>query len=645
MKTQAQQQRRAVTPQPRSALRRLAPMTATVLVALALGACSVSPKPLLDKEARDRAAADRLQMFDRQEPISGPVSLEEAIARALKYNLDLRLKKMEQAVYGQLHKVAKYDMLPNLVASAGYTERNNDSGGVSRRILPAFQRTTDPTTMMDRDRTMASAEFSWNVLDFGVSYFRAKQRADELLISEERRRRVAQTIVHDVRFAFWRALGAQRLANQAEALMQQAERAIEQSRTAEQRGAVPVQVALAYQRSLSDAVALLNVRRQELDMAKTELAALMSVPSASSFVLKDQPEQPLQEAPANVALLEDTALLSRPELREEDYRKRISGDETRRQLMQALPNLSFNLSGQYDSNSLYYNNSWIEGGLRASLSLMKLIAAPAVKKAGEKQLNADDARRQALSMAIVTQTRIAALRYGLAVSDLRIAQRSLEVDDRIAQVARAGVSAKAETELERVRAEARALVSRYQRAIAYASAQAAYARIQHTIGQDLELGPVEQQSVSELADRVQAALSEAEKALPTRVIAAAGPRPRVHVTLEEAEAVPGTPAMMKAVGEALSRSGFEVVGQSQPDALSLVVSVRVAESDKGLRRGEVVLRETPAEEGSKAGRTQYVAVLPEEPREGVMAAMGEAAVLSNVGHLREWIAARNAPRQ
>jgi outer membrane protein len=50
------------------------------------------------------------------------------------------------------------------------------------------------------------------VLDFGVSYYRAQQKADQILMAEERRRKVIQNVLQDVRNSLLAgALGAQRL--------------------------------------------------------------------------------------------------------------------------------------------------------------------------------------------------------------------------------------------------------------------------------------------------------------------------------------------------------------------------------------------------------------------------------------------------
>ena len=57
----------------------------------------------------------------------------------------------------------------------------------------------------------ADLGLTWNILDFGVSYFTAHQNADRALIASERRRRTIQNLAQEVRFNFWRAAAAQEL--------------------------------------------------------------------------------------------------------------------------------------------------------------------------------------------------------------------------------------------------------------------------------------------------------------------------------------------------------------------------------------------------------------------------------------------------
>ena len=105
-------------------LHSLAPLLAAALI---LGGCaSVQPELLTTREVVSASAADQLQIRKEVEPLKGSLTLEEAIARAIKYNLEGRVRSMEEALAAGQLDVGGYDMLPKLVASAGYHERNND---------------------------------------------------------------------------------------------------------------------------------------------------------------------------------------------------------------------------------------------------------------------------------------------------------------------------------------------------------------------------------------------------------------------------------------------------------------------------------------------------------------------------------------
>ena len=67
------------------------------------------------------------------------------------------------------------------------------------------------STSSERDVRTSDIRFSWHILDFGLSYIRAKQAADKVLIAEETRRRVVNRMVENVRTAYWRAVAATRL--------------------------------------------------------------------------------------------------------------------------------------------------------------------------------------------------------------------------------------------------------------------------------------------------------------------------------------------------------------------------------------------------------------------------------------------------
>jgi outer membrane protein TolC len=215
-------------------------------------------------------------MFAEQEAVSGPLGYADVAARALKYNLDYRLKAMEGVLSQGLLDVSRWDMFPRVLANAGYVTRSPVDASRTRQIETGVESPTHQTSS-ERNRAIASAELSWNLLDFGVSYYRAKQQADQVMIAEERKRKVVQNILADTRNAYWRALGAQRLSGRIDALLARSEAALERAREIEAKGLMPQPQVLAYQRALLDAIVLLQYRRQELELAKQELGALMNL--------------------------------------------------------------------------------------------------------------------------------------------------------------------------------------------------------------------------------------------------------------------------------------------------------------------------------------------------------------------------------
>ena len=613
---------------------------ATLIGAITLFAgCAVVPEQLTDSEVRNRVNSDQALLYVEQEQVFKPISFEEAVARALKYNLDYRLKLMESALASGLANLSRYDMLPNLLANAGYTARNNDSGGNSVDI-DTGQPTLNNSTSQERNRRLASAEFSWNMLDFGVSYFRAKQQADQYLIAEERRRRVIQNILQDTRASYWRAVGAQRLARDAEVLGERAKSALERSREAEAQGLLPPRDALNYQRMLLDAVALLASRRQELEFAKRELAALMNVTPGTDFTVVEGVEPALMPVPFNIAELEEVALSNRPELREEDFRMRITADEARRQLVTLLPGISFTAGAQYDSNKYLYNNNWIESGVRVSFNLMKALSYPAMKDVQEAQKRNDQARRLALSMAILTQVRVSVERYRLALHDLDIARDSNKVDQRLASYARAAESTRADTELELIRAETRSLNSQYQRYSAYAAAQTAFGRIYNSIG--LEVLPVnmETASVAELASVVADNLKNLEAEAFPRMDAYNTAIPPTRLKIELPTNLSGVESntIRQSVEKMLLRNNIVVLGSLESTAPQLLMKLVQAPSRDGVRRVKWEISVNKGD-GKQMGAVNYASTLIGGDSTKVVTAFAEAATIANIKKIDQWLRA------
>lgn len=477
---------------------------------MALGGCvSQKPKPYTQDEIDKRVTADQAQMYADQEPVTGPISFYEAAARALKYNLDYRLKLTESALASDLRDVSSHEMLPRLVATAGWVGRSNDSGGTSVGIEDR-QVSLRPSTSEERYRQLDGLGLSWSLLDFGVAYYRNQQKIDQVQMAEERRRKVAQNVLQDVRNAYWRALAAQRLMPEVDRLLKDTNDALASAREAETRGIAPRQEILAYQRALLDSVYLLTARRQDLELAQAELSALMSLPPGSKMQLADQAEPSLPALHADVNSLEQLALHKRPEIMEEWYRKRVDDNDMKIAKAQLWPNVTVNAGYQYDSNKYLYNNHWTDTGLNVSINLLRLLQYPSLKRSEESQAKVDDMRRIALSMAVLTQVRVGALRYQLATDEVHFADESLRVDKSLLDYAQAASTTTLGSRLEVIRAQGRYLLSRYQREAAYSDAQAAWGRLYNSVGLDVFPAEVQSHDIATLSKEIERTMTAFE---------------------------------------------------------------------------------------------------------------------------------------
>ena len=323
------------------------------------------------------------------------------------------------------------------------------------------------------------------MLDFGLSYVRAKQRAEEVLIAQEQRRKVSTRIIEDVRTSYWRAVSAERLLTKLQALEDSVSTTLDHSeRLAERRLSAPL-TALTYQRELIDIQAQVRRLQRELVIAKAQLAALMNLKPGTPFnlVLPDRGSvlPPVHQSGEEMMI---TALRNRSELREVSYRQRINARELDAALLRALPSFRGLVGANVDSNSFLFNQNWVQWGARASWNVLNVFRYPAQKKAVRAQDAVLQQRELALTMAVITQVHVARARYAHLAEELETAAHQMAVQEKIKRQIEAGYRAGAMSQQTQLREEMNTLVAEVQYDIAYADAQNAYANLYSSMGID-----------------------------------------------------------------------------------------------------------------------------------------------------------------
>lgn len=450
-----------------------------------LSACSVSPDPMSVADMRTRSKADLEKLFTRQEPITQPLTIHDVMARVLKYNLDNKLKVMESALAQRQVDVADMSLLPRMAATAGYVSRSNESASSSRSITTGRQ-SLETSTSQDQFRRTADLTMAWNILDFGVSYVGAQQQRDRALVAEERRRKVVHNILQDTRAVYWRAVAAERLQGRIAPLLQRIDRALKDSRTINEMKLTSPVDALTYQKQLLKTRQQLLDLQKELQVAKSQLAALMDLPPTTDVPLlaAKRTDKDVPKVDLDPEKIEEIALLRRPELVEEAYQARIGANETRKAMLRMLPGIELSVGTNFDSNSFLLYNRWADYGTRAVWNLFNVFTGPSNIALAEAQESFIETRRLALGMAVLTQSRVAWLRYRQALDGWKVAQEIEEVERGLAAQMRSEVAAERRGELAALQSAFDALLAELSADLAFAETQNAAGNILVSMGFD-----------------------------------------------------------------------------------------------------------------------------------------------------------------
>lgn len=455
-----------------------------VLLSFFISGCSFFPVPLTQGELKEQASNDSILVTQNQEPVDGPISLYESIARALKYNLDFHLEYAEKILSETKLDLSSYDLLPQLVARSGYDGRDKFSGASSQSLITGVQ-SLSTSTSSNRDIFTSDLKLSWNVLDFGLSYIRANQNADRVLIAEEEKRKVVNRIVQDVRTAYWRAVTNDRLSLKVEKLLKRVSKAIEESKQIELKRLDRPLTALTYQRELIGIKRELEELQRDLSLAKIQLAALMNLRPGENYqlVIPDRTEV-VNKVDISPDMMEQLSLENRPEIRTISYEERINKKETKAAILSLLPGLDINFGKNHTSNSFVFNTNWLSYGAQVSWNLLNVFKLPATKREVNARSKVLEARRLALSMAIMTQVHVSLAQYEHSQREYKTAGDYFLTQQKILEQLQSGVAASTVTEQSLIREEMNMMVAEVKYDIAYSDVENAYAGIYAALGID-----------------------------------------------------------------------------------------------------------------------------------------------------------------
>jgi len=458
-------------------------LVSTAVATLLLTGCSIKPEAMTPNMIKEDAKNSMEFLNERALPVTKPISLDEAINRAVKHNLSKKVEVLNAALANQKIDIVAYEALPDLTTQAGYSGRDEYAASASTSFTNGQP---DPlganpsySVSQDKTNTTAGVSFSWNVLDFGVSYVRANQQADRYLVAKEKERKAVHNISQEVRNAYYKAVSADELLKRIKPIMVEARKAFEDSKNIKDLKLDTPIKSLTYQRELLEVIRSLNTLEENLIKSKTELSRLMGLKPGTKFTLaeKIKTSYDLPQLEKSVIELETIALENRPELQETRYQERISQNEIKAAMLKMLPGINLNAGINYDGSDYLLNNEWMSYGAGVSWNLLNVFNGNLNQKLAKTQVELAKAQKMALSMAVITQVHMSVLDYKQAVKQYKVAQEYYGIADEIYKIIESESDLDVNGKLSLIKEKLNYLLSGLRLSSAYANVQNTYGKI------------------------------------------------------------------------------------------------------------------------------------------------------------------------
>ena len=367
--------------------------------------CVVRSDLLSQQQATDNAQALISQIDSEQLP-DKYLSLYEIIAIGLTNNLQQRIRTLELGLTNPSIELSKIELLPKAAISSGFRARNEFDGIIA----------TPGGALVDSDlypekNKYADLALSWNVLDFGVSYYKTKQALNNRKIIKEIQRKSIQQLSLDLESSFWHAAMHQHFDHTIEAEISAANEVLDVKKNSHKNASTSELEALIEMQHLATQLLTIN---NTLDQAKSQLNHLLGLPPDSSLRLASDFSQNVlspKQIQTEHRLLLHKALVNHPEIKKSFYQGKNAEYEINKALLRFFPGLEFNLGYQYQDISNLSNQSWAEWGNKITWNLINVLKTPTHLRLHKSAKELNDLQTQALALAIGTQLYLAEQQY------------------------------------------------------------------------------------------------------------------------------------------------------------------------------------------------------------------------------------------
>ena len=389
-------------------MQRILSLTAVLTAVLLLGTAAGCKTNNDYKDDRAENAVKHHQLAKNREMLGEKLTLRRCVDIALENNLQTRLSELELQVQKEFETAEALGMLPQFNINNNFTARSNTPASSSEKLV-ATGRTYGASYSEDRAINYFNIDLMFSMLDFGLAYFNTRQQADRAIMTKFRSERAAQNLVFDVVRAYFKVAAAQRAQQLASTLIEQCRSRYEQIYKLSQKRQISPSRAFQESRRFMAMEKQLTAYERSYESACVELRTLMGYYPSAVIIVDESPlnHPPRFDLLPPIDLMEQIAILKRPELYEADIQKHINVLELRKTILLMFPNVKLYADWSNSTNSFLYNRSWWELGLRAAYNLLRLPSHVARARAFDKQIDAEEYRAYAQAVAVMAEIRIA----------------------------------------------------------------------------------------------------------------------------------------------------------------------------------------------------------------------------------------------
>lgn len=422
---------------------------------------------------QENAVQDMARLYEGAIVPKKPISIDMAVQLALAQNWEMQFQDRQERVQHDLTRAEKLAMLPALTLEGEYS--NRDSQPVTFGSAPAQERYT----------RRWSAELAWKSLDFGLSYFRARQESNRLLLLKQQQLRSRQDLILSVVENYWLASAYQKAYKSGKSLIEKLVAYRETITKQTQDRLIPEVAGLQLEDQLMQLKEQLVAYESLYEQSMVRLASLMGIPLHQDFELAQVVLPESKELDVDVFALEEQAINLRPELASQDIEEKISIEEAKMNIVRMVPGVKLFAGHDTDENKFLLNNQWATIGAQATWNLLSIPSEFKKFQSSKHQREFIREQRLATTVGVLTQVNLSYLQAKEAAKRYENARIIYGLKTRLFEAAQKEVARGTRFEVEAATMEVEALISWIEAMVAFANFETGMERIAHSVGKPL----------------------------------------------------------------------------------------------------------------------------------------------------------------